>query len=468
MKKKTIVILVVLLVVVLACGAYLFNIYYFKDYTSSADNENTILVDNETKTLSKVSVNKTGDGENENADFSGTNAAILAQNGSKLTLKNSKVATEGRYANAVFSYDDNTVIDISNTEITTKGQYSGGIMVTGGGTLNAKNVKVETFGDSAAAIRSDRGGGTMNVEGGTFNTNGLGSPVIYSTANIKVSDAKLEAKESEAVVIERGNTVNLEKVDITGNNEVLNSDAKVNTNIMLYHSMSDNSTAYSEFTANDSKIESKTGTMFYVTNTTAKINLKNDELILDKNNKLLTIEKGPWGKEGSNGGKVVLSINSQNLEGDISVDEDSALNFIISKDSTYTGKIEAKNKTYVKLSNGAKWTLTGDSSISSLTCSDGAIDLNGHKLLVNGKEYTGGDSKGKSIEIAYSTSLDGEEPIGTERTKDGGEADGDGKDDNPPGSPDEVKGDNPPEPPKDKDGRPEPPPDGYKHGEKSN
>ena len=49
---------------------------------------------------------------------------------------------------------------------------SGGIHVAGGGTLHAWNVTAETSGQSSAAIRSDRGGGTMVVDGGTYTSNG--------------------------------------------------------------------------------------------------------------------------------------------------------------------------------------------------------------------------------------------------------------------------------------------------------
>ena len=78
-------------------------------------------------------------------------------------------------------------------------------MTTGGATLNAENVNVSTSGNSSAAIRSDRGGGTMQVTGGTYQTAGVGSPAIYSTADITVTDATLHASASEAVVIEGGN-----------------------------------------------------------------------------------------------------------------------------------------------------------------------------------------------------------------------------------------------------------------------
>lgn len=75
-------------------------------------------------------------------------------------------------------------------------------MTTGGGTMIASNLTVTTSGTSSAAIRTDRGGGNVSVNGGTYTTNGQGSPAIYSTAAIKVSNATLNSKTSEGVVIE--------------------------------------------------------------------------------------------------------------------------------------------------------------------------------------------------------------------------------------------------------------------------
>lgn len=77
-------------------------------------------------------------------------------------------------ANGVFSYggsattnnssSDGTTVIISNSSITTTGDNAGGIMTIGGGTTNASNLTINTSGTSSAAIRSDRGGGTINGE----------------------------------------------------------------------------------------------------------------------------------------------------------------------------------------------------------------------------------------------------------------------------------------------------------------
>lgn len=184
------------------------------EYTSNSASENALLVTGEQETtLENITVSKTGDSNGgDSTSFYGNNSVILAKDGASVTLKNITVSTDATGANGVFSYggsattnnesSDGTTINISDSTITTSKDNSGGIMVTGGGYLNATNLKIKTSGTSSAAIRSDRGGGVMTVNKGTYETSGKGSPAIYSTADITVSNATLSSSASEGVVIE--------------------------------------------------------------------------------------------------------------------------------------------------------------------------------------------------------------------------------------------------------------------------
>ena len=67
--------------------------------------------------------------------------------------------------------------------------------------MTASDLTINASGRSSAAIRTDRGG-SVDVTGGTYTTTGIGSPSVYSTADIIVSNAKLVAKASEGIVIE--------------------------------------------------------------------------------------------------------------------------------------------------------------------------------------------------------------------------------------------------------------------------
>ena len=227
-----------------------------EEISNSNDSEHAIEVNGETSEYSGIMVTKTGNSDSgDEADFYGDNSAIFATNGATLTLTDIVVDTDGKHANAVFSYGDGTTVNISNAVITTSGNCSGGLMTTGGGTMNASNLTIHTTGNSSAAIRSDRGGGTVTVDGGSYTTNGTGSPVIYSTADITVSNAYMESTASQGVVVEGKNSVTLNNVQLVADNNTKNSDkSDYYQAVMIYQSMSgDAAEGLATFTMTDRK-----------------------------------------------------------------------------------------------------------------------------------------------------------------------------------------------------------------------
>ena len=356
---------------------------------------------------------KTGEADGDEADFYGENAAIFATNGGTLDLSDLVVKTNGSHANGVFSYGQGTTVNISDSYINTTGNCSGGLMTTGGGTMNANHLTIETSGNSSAAIRSDRGGGTVNVSGGYYTTSGKGSPVIYSTADITVSDAEMVSTASQGVVVEGKNSVTLNNVSLTADNNQKNSDKSgFYQGVMIYQSMSgDAAQGLSGFTMNGGSLVNKNGDVFFVNNTATEISLNNASITNESDGVFLRAAAAGWGKEGSNGGQVKLTAENQTIKGDMLVDSISTLNLYLKSNSSFTGAIDpdgAQGSVYVEIESGSTWSLTADSYISSLTCDAGAIKLNGHKLYVDGKEYTEGTaSQGEAIEIQVSSSSGG-------------------------------------------------------------
>ena len=400
---------------------------------NSEDGGHAITADGESADYSNVLVTKTGEADGDEADFYGENSAVFATNGGTLNLSDMVVKTNGTHANAVFSYGEGTTVNISDSYINTTGNCSGGLMTTGGGTMNAKNLTIETSGNSSAAIRSDRGGGTVNVDGGYYSTSGKGSPVVYSTADITVSNAKMVSTASQGIVVEGKNSVTLNNVSLTADNNTKNSDkSSYYQAVMIYQSMSgDAAQGLSGFTMNGGSLVNKNGDVFFVNNTATEISLNNASITNEGDVVFLRAAAAGWGKEGSNGGQVNLNAENQTINGNMLVDSVSALNLYLKGNSTFTGAVNPDGdggEVYVEIESGSVWTLTEDSYISSLTCAAGSVNLNGHKLYVDGKEYTEGSaSEGSGVEITVSTDSDGG---GHEAPPDGG-----GRGDNPPAKP---------------------------------
>jgi hypothetical protein len=382
-------------------------------YASTTADESALLIStNEEVSISDAAITKTGDSDGgDNCNFYGLNAAVLAKDGATVNISGADITSDADGANGVFSYGgnggqngaagDGTTVNISDSTITTTGDGSGGIMTTGGGITNAANLTVTTSGRSSAAIRTDRGGGTVNVTGGTYTTNGLGSPAIYSTADVTVNDATLVSNLSEGVCIEGLNSITLNNCDLTADNTKCNGNATFLDSIMIYQSMSgDADSGTSTFTMTGGSLKSKSGHVFHVTNTSAVITLNGVDIVNeDADNILLSVCDDGW-SGGEN--TATLKAVAQALNGAVKVGDNSSLTLELTEGSAFTGSIDGNivnasgesvsteaGTVQVTLDESSTWTLTGDSYVTAFTGSAENVISNGYTLYVNGVALTG-------------------------------------------------------------------------------
>ena len=357
----------------------------------------------------------------DNSSFYGVGAAVLATDG-EAYVSNSTIDTDSKGAAGLFAYGDGTVYAANNT-ITTKQDTSGGIHAAGGGKLYAWDMTVETNGESSAAIRSDRGGGTMVVDGGTYTSNGVGSPAIYSTADISVNNATLTANGSEAICIEGLNSIHLFDSDLTGN--MSDDDQNDCTwNVILYQSMSgDSEVGNSTFEMNGGSLTAKNGGMFYTTNTESTITLSDvDITYADENDFFLKCtgnsnQRG-WGESGKNGADCLFTAIKQEMQGDVVWDSISQLDFYMTDGSTLAGAVTDDESNageggdgYCNLyiGEGCTWTVTGDSTLTSLSNSGTIVDDKGNTVTVKGTDgtvYVEGESDYTVTVDSYSDKAD--------------------------------------------------------------
>ena len=380
-------------------------------YTSETVDENALLLSQAGITLDNPTVFKTGDSDGgDSCNFYGLNAAVLIKDGADVVITGGTIESSASGANGVFVYGgnggrngaagDGTTLHISDTVITTTGDGSGGIMTTGGGVTYAENLTVTTSGRSSAPIRTDRGGGTVVVDGGTYTSNGLGSPAIYSTADITVKNATLVSNLSEGVCIEGMNSITLENCDLTANNTQRNSNATFLDTIMIYQSMSgDADSGTSSFTMTGGSLTSLSGHMFHVTNTHAVITLSGVNLVNEGSDVLLSVCDDGW-NGASNIAELVA--DGQVLSGTILAGDNSTLTLTLQNGSAFEGcisgeivnakgeQVSAETGTVnVSLDESSTWTLTADTYITSFSGSADSIVSNGYTLYVNGTALAG-------------------------------------------------------------------------------
>ena len=376
----------------------------------------SVTLDNDT--ITRTSEDSKG---GDNSSFYGVGAAVLATDGTAY-VKDDSVTTDAAGGAGLFAYGDGTVY-ASGTIVKTTQDTSGGVHVAGGGTLYGWDLDVETNGESSAAIRSDRGGGTMVIDGGNYVSNGVGSPAIYSTADIAVSNATLTANGSEAICIEGLNSIHLYDCDLTGNMSDLDQNDNTWT-VILYQSMSgDSEVGNSTFQMDGGSLTSENGGVFYTTNTESTITLNNVDINYNDDNEFFlqctgnTNQRG-WGQSGVNGADCHFTGISQDMQGDVIWDSISDLDFYLTEGSSLTGAV-VDDESYageggegycnVYVSADSTWTVTGDSTVSSLENEGTIVDSNGKTVIIQGTDgtvYVQGDSEYTITTGSYSDTAD--------------------------------------------------------------
>ncbi|MCR4955207.1 MAG: fibronectin type III domain-containing protein [Lachnospiraceae bacterium] len=384
--------------------------------------ENVIHVSGGTSTFGGLTLYRTNDSSTggDNSSFYGVGAALLGTDGTTY-LANSKITTNAKGGAGVFSYGDNTTY-VSDTTINTKQSTSGGLHVAGGGTLYAYDVTATTQGESSAALRSDRGGGKMIVDGGTYTSNGKGSPAIYCTADIAVNDSDLVANGAEGICIEGLNNLRIFNSTLTGNmpDETQSDNTSLAWNVILYQSMSgDSQVGCSTFEMADSTLNAKNGGVFYTTNTESNFILRNVKINATDNDFLLRATGNAnargWGSTGSNGADCTFTAMDQTLEGDVIWDSISQLDFYLTDGSSLTGAV-VDDETYagtggsgyanVYIDKDSTWTVTGNSTVTNLYNAGTIKDSEGKTVTVktsSGTAVTGTSDVTITVTGTYST-----------------------------------------------------------------
>lgn len=349
---------------------------YTKDTTItgvSTLNESAIYITKGTLNLNNSTISTTASatstGNYEAASFYGWAAGILVEgSSSKATIRGTKITTTGAGANGVFAYNASSIY-LYNDSILCSDQFAHGVDATYGGSITIDTLYIYTTGGNggAAAIATDRGSGTIVGNHINATTTGDGSPAIYSTGKISVSNSKLTALTSEALVIEGENNIILtndtlsstasgrgtlvvqsQSGDAEGDSAVIQM-----TNSIFTYAPSDNDTAAMFFASNGHG---------YITLTGTTLDNSSDTLFKAAANR--------WGTSGSNGGYFDIEFNASSGTGAITCDAISGISVDLNTGSTWTGSFNPTNTacaTTMAIDTSSVWSLDADSYVDTLT-----------------------------------------------------------------------------------------------------
>lgn len=318
----------------------------------------------------------------------------------------------------LYAYDTG-VVYAADTVISTQDDCAGGLHVTGGGTMYAWDITATTQGEHSAAIRSDRGGGTMVVDGGTYTSNGSGSPAVYSTASISINNAVLTSNGSEAASIEGKNCIDLFDCTLTGNmpTSSANSDESGHAwGVILYQSGSgDSEEGTSEFAMVGGSIDVQNGGFFYSTNTGSEWYFEDTTFSHTGNDDFPYLFRATgsskWG-DGT-GPEMKMTFSNQEGEGTLLYDSASQVDFCLTDSSTWTGSAEISTtytgnlETSIYIDSTSKWVVTESCTIDNLYLAGSLVDSSGNTVsVVNGGStvVSGTSSISVTVTGTYSSS----------------------------------------------------------------
>ena len=344
------------------------------DYSSSTQYYNVIQCTGGTLTMNGCTITKSGDGsQGDNSSFYGNNSSIYAgaasssnyqsttaASGAKIVIKNVTVNGTAQGANAVIATNGASV-EIDGITIVNSNSVSRGLHATYGGIITASNVDITTNEATSSTIATDRGGGTVTVNGGTATANGSKSAVIYSTGTMAATDLVGKSAKGEIAVIEGDNS-------ITMTNCTMTSGSSERGLLMMQSGSGDASGVNPVMTITGTSLtmtDSSAPLLEVATCVTATCTLDNCTVTVPSGVLMYVMADSQWSTSGAVGNLILAN-------------------------GTYTGTVKYASgyTANVTVNEGATWVLNANTSICALV-NNGTIITNGYTLTTTSSSGSG-------------------------------------------------------------------------------
>ncbi len=359
--------------------------------SSSIQYYNVVQVTNGTLNLTNCTFSKTGDGSGgDNSSFYGNNSTIYAgaasstnyqsttaASGAKIVITGGTVTSSAQGANAVIATNGASV-EIDGITIVNNNSVSRGLHATYGGIITASNVDITTNEATSSTIATDRGGGTVTVNGGTATANGSKSAVIYSTGTMSATDLVGTSAQGEIGVIEGDNS-------ITMTNCTMTSGSSERGLLMMQSGSGDAEGVNPVMTITGTSLtmtDSSAPLLEVATCVTATCTLSNCTVTVPSGILMYVMADSQWSTSGAVGNLVL---------------DNGTYSGLVKYDSGYTAN--------VTVNEGAVWNLTANTSICSLV-NNGTINCNGYTLTYTSKSGSGTINETTGIQTIKSENAD--------------------------------------------------------------
>ncbi len=330
--------------------------------------------------------------DKESSIYYGLNSALIVKDDSKSEIKDSNITTYAEYSSAIFTTGTSSTTTLNNVSLNTTNNHSNGLVVTDSATIEASNVDVVTKGDNSSSVNALTTGTSITIKDSNLNTMGTHSPLLYSSGRIEATNISGTTEKSNIATIKGTNSISIFNSDLKA---MLNGEDSLSA-ITIYDENSKNQSGNfntASLTIEESKITIdknsniyKKAPLFYITNIKATINIADTNIKYGSNILFYVTGNDKYGDIGDNGGEVTFTATDQTLKGNVIVDETSSI--VLNLNNTfYKGQVNKDNlskKVDIVLDKTAKWELTGDSYINTLTIQNGKISRLRSQIESNG------------------------------------------------------------------------------------
>lgn len=357
-------------------------------YTSTGSDENAVQVTGGTFTMTDCTVTKTGDysESSDNTSFYGVNSAIYVGSTSStttLTMSGGTITTNAKGANAAFAYGYG-VLNISDVTIRNTESLSRGVHATGGGTIVGSNLDIVTEGSNSSVVATDRGGGTVSVDGGSYVTTGTDCAILYSTGTVSASNATGSSSQGEVGVIEGDNSITITNCTF--------SSGSSERGLMILQSGSGDSEGYDgSITVTNSTItltNSSAPLCEIPTSMTGTLTLDGVTLTVPSGVLMYVDYNTRWDTYGGTG---YLILKNGTYSGDVNADAYGTVNVTVESTATWYGALDATNEAKAATATvSGVWILDDDAYVDELVINSGAtVYTNGHTLTYSSMTNNG-------------------------------------------------------------------------------
>lgn len=360
--------------------------------SSSTQYYNVIQVTSGTLNLTGCIFTKTGDGSSgDNSSFYGNNSTVYAGAASStnyqsttagsnavINITNCTISSSSQGANAVFATNGAT-INVEGVTINNSNSVSRGLHCTYGGTIVASDVDITTQGATSSTIATDRGGGTVTVNGGTATAQGAKSAVLYSTGTISATDLTGTSAQGEIAVIEGDNSITM-----TGCTMTSGSDERAL--LMMQSGSGDAEGTNPTMTITNTSLtvtDDSAPLLEVATCVTATCTLDGCTLTVPSGVLMYVMDDSQWSTSGAIGNLILAN-------GDYTG--------TVKQDDGYTANVTVQSS--------ATWNLTANTTVTTLV-NNGTINCNGYTLSYstlsgNGAINTNGGTTGiNDVEVEH-------------------------------------------------------------------